>query len=227
MHKRLIKMIGTAAAVFGCVSNVYAIAAGMYMGVMTGPATNSAKDVNAAVAPGTQQPLTFTPVTPKSNQWGTAVFLGYKNNQYIGSELGVDYFTSVSYSSKTNTPTAGGTSARVRDIHVLLRGSLPLTNTVEVFAKLGPAFEYITTSGGLSQPTIIDGVPTYKSKHQTKIAVMTGIGISWEMNQSWVTDLTLSMLPVGSVIKNVTWIAVGLSYHFVDRYCGQFLCPSS
>jgi hypothetical protein len=245
MYKQLIKPFVMTTAILTCPLNVYAVGAGLYMGAMTGPATNSAKDVNAVVAPGTQQPITYTPVTPQSKLWGTAIYIGYKNNQYIGSELGVDYFSSVGYSSKTNTPTAGGTSARVRDIHVLLRGSVPFGNVFEAFIKAGPAFEYITTSGGLNEPVTqcarictdqfcdqpplpgpeCQPVTSFKSKHQTKIAPLISIGASWSLDQSWVADVTLTSLPVGSVIKNITWISVGISYHFVDRYCGQFLCP--
>lgn len=199
--------------VCGCMAKAYAVAPGFYLGLMTGPSTNSASTVNVPTLSGS--PPT-TPVEPKSNQWGTALFFGYKNNDYIGSELGLNFFSNVKFTSKYNVQTAGGTSAHVRDIYVVLKGTFPFGSMFDVFGKIGPAFEYISTSGGLSN--------TGRTKYQTKIAPFYAIGASWTMDQSWVADISVNQLAVGGVIKSVTWYALGISYHFVDRYCGQFLC---
>jgi opacity protein-like surface antigen len=239
MYKKLLKK-ALIIAVCGCSANLYAVGPGFYMGFMTGPSTNSAKTVNAIEAPGTQQPLTYTEVTAKSNQWGTGFYLGYKNNQYVGSEFGFNYFTTVGFDSKNNTPTAGGTSARVRAIYLALKGSMPIGTAFDVFGKIGPSFQYASSSGGLNGPVTqcrvqpgpqpplpglpCDPVTSFKSKYTSKISPMISIGGSWALNQNWVADVTLTTMPVSGVIKNVTWVAFGISYHFVDLYCGQFLC---
>ena len=239
MYKR-IKQVLVIAVLSGYVANANAVNPGVYVGFMTGPATNSAKTANAVLAPGTQKPLTFTPVDPKSQQWGTAVYIGYKNNQYIGSELGVNFYTNIKYESKTDAPLAAGTSAHARDLYVVLKGTMPIGSAFDAFIKLGPAFEYISTGAGLNAPVTkclklpgpqpplpgptCQAVTRFQSKYQAKISPMISIGASWTMSQSWVADVSLTSLPVGGVIKNVTWFAVGISYHFVDTYCGQFLC---
>ena len=243
MRKGMVTQLLFISLICFSVAKVYAVSPGFYLGFMTGPATNSAKTTNAVVSPGTQDPLQFTPVDPKETQWGTAVYLGYKINEYVGPELGVNFFTNVSFTSKNDVKTAGGTSAHVRDLYLVIRGSVPVGSAFEVFGKIGPAFEYISTSGGLNQPIVqcklepalpgqtnaqrpcsSQNVTRFQTKYQSKISTFIGIGASWAMSQNWVADISVNSLPVGNVIKNVTWVAFGVSYHFVDTYCGQFLC---
>ena len=39
-----------------------------------------------------------------------------------------------------------------------------------------------------------------------------------------VVDVSFNRVMAGGIAKNVDFYALGLSYHFVDVYCGQFLC---
>jgi hypothetical protein len=69
--------------------------------------------------------------------------------------------------------------------------------------------------------TIVNsGSNTYASK----IVPTFTIGAGYDFTQNWVMDFSAMTLLVGGNIKSVTMYALGLSYHFVDRYCGQFLC---
>jgi opacity protein-like surface antigen len=238
MFRKIIGQVLLLMVVCGSAVKAYAVAPGMYLGLMTGPSTNSASTTNVPTLTGS--PPT-TPVDPKSNQWGTGIFLGYKNNAYIGSELGFNFFSQVKFEPKYNVKTAGGTDAHVRNVYVVLKGTVPIGSAFDVYAKVGPTFEYISTSGGLNAPVtqcqVIAGsakpplpgppcqkVSSYQTKYQSKVAPWFAIGASWAMDQSWVVDASINHLSVGSAIKNVTWLALGISYHFVDRYCGQFLC---
>jgi opacity protein-like surface antigen len=239
MFKKIIPVV-LITLLSGLITDAIAVNPGFYMGLMTGPASNSGKTTNAVLAPGNQQPLAFTPVSPKSQLWGTAVYMGYKNNQYIGSELGVNFYTNVKFESKTNQPTAAGTSAHARNVYIVLKGTVPFGSAFDAFLKVGPAFQYISTGAGLNAPNTqcrkqpgpqppqagppCIPVTRFQTKYKSKVSPIISIGASWAMSQNWVADVSLTTLPVSGVIKNITWFAVGISYHFVDTFCGQFIC---
>ena len=69
--------------------------------------------------------------------------------------------------------------------------------------------------------------PDLTSKHginTTKLRLTYGIGASVTLEQNWVIDVSASRITSGSGLQNADLLAVGFSYHFVDKYCGQFLC---
>jgi len=215
MRKTIIKgfVLMTAATL---TANAYAVGPGFYMGAMAGPATNSASTENAATLSGT--PPT-TPVNPKSQQFASRIFMGYKVNQYAGFEFGGTFFSTIQFNSK-GIQTCASTDARVRDIEILGKGSYPLPNGFDVFAKGGVAIAYITTSGGLNSGVTECG----KTQYQNKFVPTATIGASYDLSQNWVTDLSYNSVMVGGKVGKMTYFALGLSYHFVDVYCGQFLC---
>lgn len=47
---------------------------------------------------------------------------------------------------------------------------------------------------------------------------------AYALNQSWVVDLQVMQIMTGSSPGNVRYAGLGLTYHFSDKYCGQFLC---
>src|SRR5579862_5093030 len=73
-------------------SPVYAVAPGFYMGLMAGPATNSAGNQQVEVSKGVT-----TTAKPRSNMFGSRLYLGYKVNQYAGVEGGLNYFSTVRF----------------------------------------------------------------------------------------------------------------------------------
>lgn len=197
-------------------SEANAVASGFYMGFATGPATNSGKTAQAQV----QGSTATTPAKPKSKQWGTRVFMGNKFLPYAGWELGGTFYSSISYDTQ-GVQTCSGLTTSVRDIDLLLRGSFPF-RSVEVFGKGGVAWVYTTTPGAFYSPSA--GKSCGDSVHKTGFKPMFAIGASYDLSQNWVIDATWTRTLVGSFVNNVDLYSIGLSYHFVDRYCGQFLC---
>lgn len=233
----------TSAAEALCLSSgtVEGVGPGFYMGLMAGPSTNNGGQQNVQIfpLPTAINPIaTFAPADPKSTQFGSRFFLGYKFNWIAGFELGFVYFSGVNYVLKNSTfRPAGGTTFRVRGIDLVGKLDYSIFN-VGVFGKAGVVALYTTTPGGLnitnfhtittlnrakntvSTRTVNSGSNTYGNK----LAPTFSVGISYNLNQSWVTDLSMTTYMVGGAVSSMTMFALGLSYHFVDRFCGQFLC---
>jgi hypothetical protein len=215
MNKRILKNICLLALFGALTSSAYAVLPGFYMGAMFGPATNSASNTQA-------QTLfhTLTPVTPKSTQYGTSIYAGYKVNQYAGSEFGFTYYSGINYDTK-NVPTCSGPNTRVRDLHALFKGSVPVGTGFEAFGKAGVALVYQTTGGALNPELSKD---CGQSVVTNKAAPSFAIGVGYDLSQNWVLDGSLNRLLTGGAAGSMTWFALGISYHFVSTYCGQFLC---
>ncbi len=211
----------------GAAINANAVGNGFYMGLMMGPATNGGSTVQAQKFVPNATHVELTPANPKSSQFGSSIYMGYKFNTYAAFEGGFTFYSAIHYDTK-GVETCSGSNARVRDIHVLGKGIFPIGESFDVFAKGGIAVTYLTTSGSFnpefgkdpSGNLITCGKNTYNNKFSPTYA----IGASYAINQSWVTDITWTRTQVGGIVNNVDFYALGLSYHFVDRYCGQFLC---
>ncbi|HEX4045171.1 MAG TPA: outer membrane beta-barrel protein [Gammaproteobacteria bacterium] len=193
----------------------YAVAPGLYLGLMLGPATNSGSKQQAQI-PGS--PLTTT-VSPRSNQFGTRVFLGYQINQYAAWETGLTYFSNINYNSY-GVPTCSNPQVKVRDFDILGKGILPFGNAA-IFGKGGVAFAYVNSSGTLNPN---GSSACSSSDNETKIRPSIAVGASYDLSQNWVTDISWNRILLSGITGNIDYYTVGISYHFVDKYCGQFLC---
>lgn len=193
----------------------YAAAPGFYMGVAFGPSTNTASDLQIQVS---GSPTT-TNGQPRSNQFGSRVFVGYDLNQYAGVELGGNYFSEIHY--KTSQPTcAAVTGSQVKDVDLTGKGKLPI-RFFEVYGKAGVAMTFLHKSGDLFP---VSSGPCSGGSSTIQYRPTFGVGGSYDISQNWVADISWTRLMVGQQINNVNFYALGISYHFVDKYCGQFLC---
>lgn len=95
----------------------------------------------------------------------------------------------------------------------------------DVYAKGGAAYVYIKNSGAFSQPDYTT-IPysSGSSTTKTKFAPTYGLGVDYLLSQNWLADLSWTRLQVGNTVSSIDLYALGISYHFVDKYCGQFLC---
>lgn len=215
MIKRLIISTVSVATVTAAMT-ASAVAPGFYMGVMLGPASNTSGNQQAQKATGGGT----TVVTPRTKQFGTRLYLGNKIGQYAGYEVGFDYFTKINYDSK-NVATCGGPNASAKGIDVVAKGIIPVSSSFDVFGKAGAAYMYTTTSGSLNPDSTKS---CGASKHEGQVRPVVAIGGSYDLTQNWVADLTWTRFMVGGTIQNIDAYSIGVSYHFVDTYCGQFLC---
>lgn len=230
MQKRNLKAFALTLLASSFSLATYATTAGFYLGIMAGPAQNDATNVNASVALAPGQPFFTTVVKPRGQMFGTRPYLGYQMNDYSAFELGFTYFTNISYNQlDQSVALCSSPSIGVRTIEVLGKGILPFYY-FDVFFKAGLSGTYMNESASLNpfnpatHPTQYNNNPCGKSKNTVNYDPVLAIGASYSITPNWVADLTLTSYLVGGKVNRVNWVALGISYHFVDIFCGQFLC---
>lgn len=148
--------------------------------------------------------------------------------------------------------TCGSASVRVRDVDLSGKFAMPI-KWFDVYFKAGIALTYQTVSGGLAAPqtktaicsncngtncpipscpsgegTTTGTTKTYTacgdSTYITKFNPIFSIGASYDITQSWVVDFSYTKLMTSGPANSIEFMALGIAYHFVDVYCGQFLC---
>lgn len=219
MRKGMIKQALLATAIFAIMTNVYAVAPGFYMGLSTGPATNGGGTEQVQAESNGSGVTTTTPATPSSSQWGTRVYIGNKFGKYASVEGGLDYVPGIEYNTK-NVQTCSGASVRVRAFDVMGKGEFGL-GSFSAFGKAGAAIVYQSASGAFNPG---DNGTCGKSTYTNQIKPVFAAGVSYDLSQNWVADLSWTRLMTGGIPGNVDMFGLGISYHFVDVYCGQFLC---
>lgn len=216
MQKKIFSyLLATLTSLF--TAHAYAVSPGLYLGFMAGPATNGGEVENAQV----QNSSTTIRVHPRSNQFASRIFMGYKVNKYASVEGGFTYFSSINYVTNSTTQTCSGTNVRVRDADLLGKISIPLGSTFDVFGKVGVAAVYTSSSSALN-PNLNSTCGNATSAVKARPAFAAGA--SYDLSQNWVADMSWNRVIVGSFPKNIDFFALGISYHFVDTFCGQFLC---
>ncbi len=230
MRKVICKQSILAAAMAAVSLNASAVAPGFYMGLMMGPTANngSQQTIQVMPLPTSTSPQANTGIAnPKGSLFASRLYFGYKFNPYAGFEGGFTYISGINYTLKNASQTpAAGTTARVRGIDVVGKLDFTIKDTIGFFGKAGVAGLYTTTPGALNITNFnattgrTSGANTYSSK----LTPTFSVGASYDFDQNWQTDLTWMRLMPGGAIGNLDTYALGLSYHFVDKYCGQFLC---
>lgn len=197
-------------------AEAYAVAPGFYLGLAMGPANNNGSNQQAQrLSPSTE---TVT-ATPLSQQFGTRVFMGYKMNDNFGTEWGFTLFSGIKYDTK-DVQTCSSAKTRVRDLEFVGKGSYPMT-WAEPFVKAGVALAYQTSSGTFNPDLSADCGKTTVS---TKFVPTVGVGVGYDLNQNWVIDASWTRLMTSGAAGAMDFYGIGISYHIVDIYCGQFLC---
>jgi opacity protein-like surface antigen len=209
----VIKKISVTAIIIGITHSAYATSPGFYFGAMGGMTDLHAKEQTATFP---TKPPTIITVTPSNTGYGGRLYLGGDFNRYFGMEGGFTYYSPLDYNSKV---LSNNVKTETGSFDVLLKAMFPFgTSGFTVFGKLGPAYLYSKTSGD------VEGVRISESSSST-VRAAAGIGVSYDLTQRWVVDLSYNQLFYSSsAVKNPSFTALGISYHFVDEYCGQFLC---
>lgn len=195
---------------------VLAVAPSFYAGLMTGPATNSGGSVPVQVA---GSPTTVQ-ATANSRQFGTRIYIGEKFSRNIGLESGFTYFTDIKYNTGSATA-CSSPEARIRDLDLVGVGSIPFGGAFTAFGKVGAALVYVSSDGSLNPQLAND---CGGSEYTTNVKPTFAAGLSYDLNKSWVVDVSWTRLVVSSFVNHVDLFALGLSYHFVDIECGKFFC---
>jgi len=207
----MIKKCSIAALMAGVVSAVHATGAGGYFGLMLGQTNLHGENQTFTLEPGE----TGT-VKPDGKGIGTRLFAGYNMNQYAAIEGGFTYYSSMKYNT---TLVSNNVKTRAASFDLLGKGMLPLADSgFGVFGKLGGAYLNSKTTGS------VEGI-SLPSSSSSSFRPVVGVGVSYDMTQNWVADLSYTrILYNSSQVKNPDFIALGISYHLLDPKCGQFLC---
>lgn len=200
-----------------CVSlNAYSVGPGFYLGLTMGPVKTSSGNQLVQTDSGT-----LVEATAKSNNFGVRPYLGYQMNDHVAFEMGLDYFGKFKYNTPKDVNPCKNPHAKLTGLDGMIKGIMPIGEAFDVHAKIGVAYTYQTISGSLNP----DLSKTCGSNlRQTKFAPVFTIGAGYTFNQNWTTALSWERMMASGVIKTIDFYGIGLSYHFVDKYCGQFLC---
>lgn len=203
----------------------FATGSGFYMGLQVGQTNLNNLEYN--VNTGQPQPpaavcdpndLTTCRVVltePSNTGIGERLFLGAAMNQYVAFEFGL-----AAYAPSEYKPDVDGYShePNTREYAVDLVGKVMYPfRSVTLFAKGGIAGVYKSSSAALL-------VPENESDGSVYGRPLVGVGVSYDLTPSWVLDVSASRIIKGDNFENADFYAVGISYHWVDLYCGQFLC---
>lgn len=189
---------------------------GFYLGAQAGYTNQhqSSKEVQTGlIAPSTVD------VSPSNTGMGGRAYAGYQFSQYGAMEMGYTYYANAVYkppvSGLCSTPTIKESA-----IDLLAKGILPFCN-LQLIGKAGINLMRTSYSGSL-QPIGADecGTTTFKNT----VHAVAGVGVGYSLSPNWNVDLTFTRSFKSSGIPDADLAALGISYHFVDKYCGQFLC---
>lgn len=197
-------------------TSAHAVGPGFYLGAQAG-VTNT-NNPTLPVQTGVSSPATQS-VSPSNTGIGERFFLGVGINKYAAAEFGYTHYAPSTY--KTNPSTIVNTPAiRENGIDISGKAMYPIQRFA-IYGKLGAIMMYQSYSGSL-QPIS----PTEQGlKATNNFHPLVGVGASYEITQNWVTELSWTRaLKGGNGFQNADFTSIGISYHFVDEFCGQFLC---
>jgi hypothetical protein len=216
MDIRKIKMV--VLAIFATsVTTAYATGAGFYFGGMAGQSNIHQKAQN--VQTGTTPPTVYT--KPTSTGFGGRIFMGGNINQYGAIEGGYTYYGTATYKPSPSA-LCGNPSVKESGLDLVGKGMIPFNN-FDVFAKAGVAYLTTSSSGSLSN-TSSSGPCGGGSNTNNGVRPTGSLGASYDITPSWVADLSWThVFSGGGAVQQSDLIALGISYHFVDHYVGQFL----
>lgn len=183
----------------------------------SGQATNSQ---GVPLPAGQYQVFNAVNIKPKTaTGTGERLFMGMRFNPYGAFEIGYTHYAPITFQrpAGTNVPQSNpAIRANVVDLDGVF--IYPLSKFA-IFGKVGMGVIRLSQSGSLLSPTKSGAGGT-----QVNVKPLVGAGVSYDLTQQWVLDFTYTRLVGGGTITGVTFAGVGISYHFADKLCGQFLC---
>jgi opacity protein-like surface antigen len=232
MKKKIIKLMSVGFLMLGAGTTVYAAASGFYIGGQAGKSYAQNKKQTVQVGdPDDLEPLGTETLSPDNTGVGERIFVGFNLNEYFALEGGFTHYAPSVYTvpaepELTIGNPVGKPAIAQNGFDFVGKGILPIwTSGFNVFGKAGVAFirqskaGTFTTTYNEDQDALVQtsGTTTY-------VRPTAGIGVGYDLTQNWVIDLTEAHVFGGGGLQSLDLISIGISYHFVDKYCGQFLC---
>lgn len=160
-------------------------------------------------------------VKPNNTGIGERLYFGVQMNRYAGFEIGATNYAPSVYDPKI--PESFAPAIRTYALDISAKGMYSLYNFT-VFGKIGGAGTRQTATGALTNVNLHGVKLNQVPKSSNGGHVIAAVGVSFDINANWVMDLSASRIFKGSNFKEATFYGLGVSYHWVDLYCGQFLC---
>lgn len=210
-----IKLTSIAAIILALSTNTFAVRNGPYFGLQLGQ--SNAHNSTATVV---TDDLSLIQVSPSNTGFaGRLIIFGYNFNPYAAWEFGWSHFAASTY--KVSGDSGNNPAIRQSGFDLVAKGIFPFADTgFDVFAKGGIAIMRSSTSATILTSQNTNG----HGSTSTSVRPLLGVGVSYDITQNWVADLSLSHVFSGGNVKSIDFFGVGITYHFVDQYCGQFLC---
>ena len=189
-----------------------AVSPGFYAGFMAGPA-RAGKSNNKDIT-----------VKNSNSQIGARLFTGYKFSRFIGLEGGISYYSSLTNAENEEENSAEKTTKNSRgSFDIVGQGLIPISDSFDIYAKAGIAATTAAKTNTINPS--VDGTCNQSIGGITFCPTMS-VGADYNITPSWVVDVSWNQIRFSSKsnIKSQNFYALGISYHFVDIYCGQFLC---
>lgn len=235
--KLIRRLLLTAVIGLGMVNLASAAQQGPYLGMQAGATNthNTTQSVNVQTTDAITGNIIsndYQSVNPSNKGFGVRVFTGYNFNPYFALEGGWTHYglstyspngTSCNSANATFTTPCNNPSIRTNGFDFEGKGILQLQIpyfSFGLFGKVGFAALQVSYAGSLTA----NNVSANGSGTSIKVRPLAALGLSYDLTQNWQFDLTASRVFRGGTFQNADMIALGLSYHFFDAYCGQFLC---
>ncbi|MDX1900505.1 MAG: outer membrane beta-barrel protein [Gammaproteobacteria bacterium] len=202
--------LSLAALLLSLSTATFAMENGAYLGIQVG---------NSNIHAPATTTTTGTPTTASSTGVGERLYFGGQFNRYAAFEMGYTHYANATYN--VTLPSGNKPQQRVNVVDLTGKAIWPLAQQFSLFAKLGVGIARTTSSGSIAKLNA-DGSP--KSTTQTSLRPKIGIGASYDLTSRWQAELTFDRMMSGGGIKNADLISLGISYHWTDEVCGQFLC---
>lgn len=215
-----IRFLSTVALAAGLITAAHAVGPGFYLGVQGGMTNTHNLPITV---PTNTTPAQTATVNPSNTGAGGRLFLGNNINPYFALEGGYTYYAKSTYSLPSSAAvTCSNSGVKQSALDFVGKGMFPVSS-FNLYAKAGMALVYQSLTGSCTgNPS--NGSSGNISSTQTTGRPVVGVGMSYDLNQNWVADLSFTRVLSGSKIQNADLAALGISYHFTDKYCGQFLC---
>lgn len=213
MITKSIKIVTTGIMLSIVTTAAHAVAPGFYLGAQLGMTNLHNKPQTILID--TSNPSAPAVLTSPSNTGlGARIFMGYKINLYSAIEVGITHYASSSYNAKAPNFANQDVNLEENGGDLVGIGMFPLPYGFGVFGKAGISGMAIHVPTSILDSGISSG-------YARPIA---GFGVSYDMSQNWVIDLSFSRVFASGQFQNADFLALGISWHLVDKMCGQFLC---
>jgi opacity protein-like surface antigen len=216
------RQLGVSAILFTLSSMAYATGEGFYLGAGAGPTKVHAKSQTFTT---NNVPPTMITISPSTSGIGERLFLGVQFNTYAAIEAGFAHYGTATYKIPDGENVAcNNPSIRQNSFDIEGKGIYPFSNSgFDVYAKAGMAVVYAGSSGSLESNGGTNPCSTGTSS-KASARPLFGIGASYDLTPQWVAALEYTRYNGGGNVNTADFVALQISYHWVDKYCGQFLC---